>query len=157
MDRKINKESLLKSIYQFRILFPRSNIFYIVFFFFKFYGLILCTHNIKGLENKSKGITSVSSILSILLIFNSDFSLLNQCYAFICIIIFIMLLLLILGILIYYYLISKIYKSVQSKIQLKIKKLVKFYKKGFINYLKITLFYFILVNIFFFIYLQELF
>ena len=149
MDRKINKESLLKSIYQFRILFPRSNIFYIVFFFFKFYGLILCTHNIKGLENKSKGITSVSSILSILLIFNSDFSLLNQCYAFICIIIFIMLLLLILGILIYYYLISKIYKSVQSKIQLKIKKLVKFYKKGFINYLKITLFYLILMILMF--------
>ena len=135
----------MKLIFQFRKLFPTNNIFYIVFFFFKFYGIILSTHNLKGFENKSIGITSVSNILSRLLFFNTNFRLINKFYSEFCLIIFLLLCLFLIGIAIDFYFILKIYKNVDNEVKLKIKKVAKFYKGDTIRYFRFVLFYFMLI------------
>ena len=139
----------MKLIFQFRKLFPTNNIFYIVFFFFKFYGIILCTHNIKGFENKSKGITSVSTVLSRLLFFNTNFRLINNFYSEFSLIIFLLLCLFIIGLFIDFYFILKIYKGVDNEVELKIKKIDKLYKGNIIQYFRLVLFYFMLIILIF--------
>ena len=116
MERKIANEPKLKLIFLFRELFPTNNTFYIIFFFFKFYGLILTTHNLKGYENISKGITSVSSIFSRLLFYNTNFRYLIKSYPEICIIIFLILTFFIIGIIIDYHFINLIYKNIHTVI-----------------------------------------
>ena len=129
MERKIANEPKLKLIFLFRELFPTNNTFYIIFFFFKFYGLILTTHNLKGYENISKGITSVSSIFSRLLFYNTNFRYLIKSYPEICIIIFLILTFFIIGIIIDYHFINLIYKNIHTVIELNIRKIGRFYKK----------------------------
>jgi hypothetical protein len=98
MERKISNESKFKLMILFRQLFPTSDMFYIIFFFFKFYGIILTTHNLKGYENKSKGITSISSILSRLSFYNTNFRFIVKSYSEFCLIIFFLLCLFFIGI-----------------------------------------------------------
>ena len=103
--------------------------FYIIFFFFKFYGIILTTHNLKGYENKSKGITSISSILSRLSFYNTNFRFIVKSYSEFCIIIFILLCIFFIGIFIDYHFIVSIYKNINTGIELKIRKIGRFHKR----------------------------
>ena len=141
MERKISNEPKFKLIYLFRQLFPTSDLFYIIFFFFKFYGIILTTHNLKGYENKSKGITSISSILSRLSFYNTNFRFIVKSYSEFCIIIFILLCIFFIGIFIDYHFIASIYKKINTGIELKIRKIGRFHKKEPYKILSIVLLY----------------
>ena len=144
MERKITNESKFKLIYLFRQLFPTNNMFYIIFFFFKFYGIILTTHNLKGYENKSKGITSISSILSRLSFYNTNFRYIVRSYSEFCFIIFLLLCLFFIGIFIDYHFIASIYKNINTGIELNIRKIGKFRKREPYKILSVVLLYFYL-------------
>ena len=144
MERKITNESKFKLIYLFRQLFPTNNMFYIIFFFFKFYGIILTTHNLKGYENKSKGITSISSILSRLSFYNTNFRYIVRSYSECCFIIFLLLCLFFIGIFIDYHFIASIYKNINTGIELNIRKIGKFRKREPYKILSVVLLYFYL-------------
>ncbi len=87
----MNDRYFLKSFIHMRKNFPRSIIFYYIYFSFKLLGFVLATQNLKGYESKDNNITSLYSILSKFLLFDSSFSVISNNYEYICIIIFLIL------------------------------------------------------------------
>ena len=84
----------IKIFINFRKYLPTSLTFYYIYFFFKLLGYILANQNLKGYESKDNNITSLYSILSKFLLFDSSFNLISIYYQYICIIIFIIFIIL---------------------------------------------------------------
>ena len=102
-------------IFNIRKNFPSSLNFYYIYFALKFIGLILATQNLKGYESKDNRITSIYSILSKFLLFNSSFFLISHNYQFICTFIFIVSTLLFMYFILIYYRLNNIYIDLKSK------------------------------------------
>ena len=102
-------------IFNIRKNFPSSLNFYYIYFTLKFIGLILATQNLKGYESKDNRITSIYSILSKFLLFNSSFFLISHNYQFICTFIFIVSTLLFMYFILIYYRLNNIYIDLKSK------------------------------------------
>ena len=89
MENKTKNESLLKFIYLIRKHLPRSVIYYIFYFIFKFQGILTSTTNLKNYESKDNNITSIHSIISILSIYHFSFKIVNKNYQIFSFIIFV--------------------------------------------------------------------
>ena len=87
----MNDRFFLKSFIHMKKNFPSSIMFYYIYFSFKLLGFVLATQNLKGYESKDNNITSVYSIFSKFLLFDSSFSIISNYYEYICIIIFLSL------------------------------------------------------------------
>ncbi len=85
----MNDNIYFKVIFNIRKNLPSSKVFYFIYFSIKFLGLILATQNLKGFESKDNKITSVYTILSKFLLFDSSFNIISRKYQLVCIIIFI--------------------------------------------------------------------
>ena len=81
----------LKILIQVRKNLPTSISFYFIYFSFKLLGFILSTQNIQDYESKDNNITSLYSILSKFLFFDSSFNLISKNYQYNCMIIFVLL------------------------------------------------------------------
>ena len=107
----INDRPLLRLLLNIRKNLPSSNLFYYIYFSFKYYGLILATQNLKGFESKKYNITSIYSILSKFLLFDSSFFIISKYYQYVSLII----LLFILSLIIYFLTIFYRLKSSKRK------------------------------------------
>ena len=87
----INDRIYLKLILNIRKNIPSSKIFYYIYFLFKYVGLILATQNLMEFESKKYNITSLYSLLSKLLLFDSSFNAISNSYQYICIIILVLI------------------------------------------------------------------
>ena len=88
----INDRIYLKLILNIRKNIPSSKIFYYIYFLFKYFGLILATQNLREYESKKYNITSLYSLFSKILLFDSSFNIISNSYQYICIIILILIL-----------------------------------------------------------------
>ncbi len=88
----INDRINLKLILNIRKNIPSSKIFYYIYFIFKYVGLILATQNLRDFESKKYNITSLYSLLSKILLFDSSFNAISNYYQYICIIILVLIL-----------------------------------------------------------------
>ena len=102
-------------IFNIRKNLPSSSNFYYLYFTLKFIGLILATQNLKEYESKTNNITSIYSILSKFLLFNSSFFLISKNYQLICIIVFSVSTLLFMYLVFIYYRLNNIYINLKSK------------------------------------------
>ena len=84
----MERRSLRKIVFLIRTNLTNNKIFYSIYFFFKFNGLILSTQNLKNYEEKNN-IKSFYTIFSKLLLFNKTYKFINYYYQTFCIIIFI--------------------------------------------------------------------
>lgn len=97
MKIKTKNEEEFKFIYIIRQTFPTSDLFYSIFFILKFIGIILSTHNIKGLETSNPNRITITTIFEKLLVFHFSFNAISFYYQTFSIIFFIVLLLIIIG------------------------------------------------------------
>ena len=79
-------KTYLKIILTIRMNLPSSKAFYFLYFSLKYFSLILATQNLRGFESTKNKITSLYSILSKLLLFDSSFNIISNHYQYICII-----------------------------------------------------------------------
>ncbi len=107
----VNDRPYLMLLLNIRQNFPSSKLFYYIYFSFKYYGLILATQNLRGFESKKYNITSIYSILSKFLLFDSSFFIISKYYQYVSLII----LLFILSVLIYFLTIFYRLKSSKRK------------------------------------------
>ena len=84
----MERRSLRKIVFLIRTNLTNNKIFYSIYFFFKFNGLILSTQNLKNYEEKNN-IKSFYTIFSKILLFNKTYKFINYYYQTFCIIIFI--------------------------------------------------------------------
>ena len=84
----MERRSLRKIVFLIRKNLTNNKIFYSIYFFFKFNGLILSTQNLKNYEEKNN-IKSFYTIFSKILLFNKTYKFINYYYQTFCIIIFI--------------------------------------------------------------------
>ena len=84
----MERRSLRKIVFLIRTNLTNNKIFYSIYFFFKFNGLILSTQNLKNYEEKNN-IKSFYTIFSKILLFNKTYKFINYSYQTFCIIIFI--------------------------------------------------------------------
>ena len=84
----IQERAYLKLLLNIRKNLPSSKLFYFVYFFIKYYSLILSTQSIRKFESKENNITSLYSLLSKLLLFDSSFHIISKHYQYLCIFIF---------------------------------------------------------------------
>ncbi len=102
----MERRSLRKIVFLIRTNLTNNKIFYSIYFFFKFNGLILSTQNLKNYEEKNN-IKSFYTIFSKLLLFNKTYKFINYYYQTFCIIIFI-------SNIIFFLLFYIIYKKIQQ-------------------------------------------
>ena len=84
----MERNSLRKIVYLIRKNLTNSKIFYSIYFFFKFNGLILSSQNLKNYE-ENNNIKSYYTFCSKILLFHKTYKLINYNYQTFCIIIFI--------------------------------------------------------------------
>ena len=139
-----NDKTFVKLILNIRINLPSSKAFYYLYFTLKYFSLILATQNLRGFESKKYKITSVYSILSKLLLFDSSFSIISNYYQYICIV---LLVFLVSFCLYFFYIFIKLKKVNKSKIKEDKIQLNKFLGQG--KYIKeeLKLFTYILIII----------
>ncbi len=102
----MERRSLRKIVFLIRTNLTNNKIFYSIYFFFKFNGLILSTQNLKNYEEKNN-IKSFYTIFSKILLFNKTYKFINYYYQTFCIIIFI-------SNIIFFLLFYIIYKKIQQ-------------------------------------------
>ncbi len=111
----MNDRFFLKSFIHMKKNFPSSIIFYYIYFSFKLLGFVLATQNLKGYESKDNNITSLYSILSKFLLFDSSFSLISIYYEYICIIIFLILIIIYIYLVLIFFRMKKNYISIEKR------------------------------------------
>ncbi len=103
----MNDKAYFILMFNFRKNLPSFSAFYYIYFSFKFIGLILTTQNLREYESNNNKITSLYSILSKFLLFDSSFIYISKYYQYICIIIFILSLLIVIYFLFIYFFLNK--------------------------------------------------
>ena len=123
----MNDRFLLKTFIHIKKSFPSSTIFYYIYFSFKLLGFILATQNLKGYESKDNNITSVYSIFSKFLLFDSSFSIISNYYEYICIIIFLFLIFIFIFLVFVFFRMKNNYLNIEKR---KDYHLIKFFGKN---------------------------
>lgn len=100
MKIKAKNEEEFKFIYIIRQTFPTSDLFYSIFFIMKFIGIILSTHNIKGLESTNSNRMTITTILEKFLVFHLSFNATSFYYQTFSILFFILLVFITIGLVI---------------------------------------------------------
>ena len=118
----MNDRAYFILIFYFRKNLPSFTTFYYIYFSFKFIGLILATQNLREYESSNNKITSLYSILSKVLLFDSSFIYISKYYNYICFIIFLLSIFLIMYFLIIFFRLKKTY--------------IKFKKRDDFNHIK---------------------
>ena len=134
----------IKIFINFRKYLPASLTFYYIYFFFKLLGYILANQNLKGYESKDNHITSLYSILSKFLLFDSSFNLISIYYQYICILIFIILIILCLFIVLLFLNLRNLFKPLEKREDIQ---LIKYFGKTKYLKLKIKILTYIIVTI----------
>ena len=103
---------------------PSSKLFYFIYFSIKYYSLILSTQNLRKFESKENNITSLYSLLSKLLLFDSSFHIISKYYQYLCISILIILFALILYFLSIFFRLKYLYKNEIKNEEIKLNKFI---------------------------------
>jgi len=134
----------IKIFIHFRKYLPSSITFYYIYFFFKFLGFILANQNLKGYESKDNHITSLYSLLSKFLLFDSSFNIISIHYQYICIIIFIILFILCFNLVLLFLNLRSIYSNLVKREDIQ---LIKYLGKTKFFRIKIKILTYIIVTI----------
>ena len=140
----MERNSLIKIVYLIRANLTNNKIFYSIYFFFKFIGLILSTQNLKNYEEKNN-IKSFYTIFSKLLLFNKTYKFINHNYQTFCIIIFISNIIFFLLFYIIYKKIQHIYLNSKGNTTLYLNKYLS-NKKNLYFFVKILAYYLLYIS-----------